>query len=404
MKYSQIKVGDVCELINGCAYKSKEFTENGIPVIKIANVKPGRIVKDKMQCVPEQIANEHKKQLIQRGDILLTMTGNRINGTPDSWVGKAAVFKENGEFTLNQRVCAIRANSSVIEPNFLGYVLSSWKSQLYFIKRSTSSGGQANISPNTVKNYSIPYPTMDTQKRIVRILSAFDQKIELNNRQNSLITELLKLNYEKTTRDSNTKTKVALQDIFNFQEGPGIRNWQYVEKDGTRFINIRCIKDDDLDLSTANMISVEEANGKYAHFMLKEGDIVVSTSGTLGRSQIIRKAHLPLCLNTSVIRFWPKEPYYYSFMYCYIISSEFLHNLDVMATGSAQRNFGPMHLRQIDIDIMDNDTIKLFEKENRPLIKKLCLNRDENISLKNIRDNLLPKLMSGEIDLKKVMP
>ena len=139
MGYSQIKVGDTCELVNGCAYKSKDFTESGVPVIKIANVKPGKIVKDKIQYVPEQLANEHKKQLVQYGDILLTMTGNRINGTPDSWVGKAAIFKENNKYTLNQRVCALRADSSIIEPYFLGYVLSSWESQLYFIKSVTQT-------------------------------------------------------------------------------------------------------------------------------------------------------------------------------------------------------------------------------------------------------------------------
>ena len=152
-----------------------------------------------------------------------------------------------------------------------------------------------------------------------------------------------------------------LKDIFFFQEGPGIRNWQYVEKKGTKFINIRCIKDNDLELDTANMISNEEANGKYKHFMLDEWDVVVSTSGTLGRNQIIRKEHLPLCLNTSVIRFKPNNGFdEYAFMFNYLISDEFLNLLDVMATGSAQRNFGPMHLKKIDLVYPEKKAIIKF--------------------------------------------
>lgn len=389
MKY---KLGDVCrKIVSGGTPKStnSEYYDGGnIPWLNTKEVNFNRIYNTEKKITKLGLANSAAK-MIDENSIIIAMYGVTA--------GHVAINKI--PLTTNQACCNLKIDSNLASYEYVYYYLLYKYDELSSL---ANGGAQQNLNSQIIKNFEIDLPDLKIQKKIVRILSALDQKIELNNRQNSLITELLKLSYEKTTRGSNAKTKVALQGIFNFQEGPGIRNWQYVEKNGTRFINIRCIKDDDLDLSTANMISVEEANGKYAHFMLKEGDIVVSTSGTLGRSQIIRKAHLPLCLNTSVIRFWPKEPYYYSFMYCYIISNEFLHNLDVMATGSAQRNFGPMHLRQIDIDIMDNDAIKLFEKENRPLIKKLCLNRDENISLKNIRDTLLPKLMSGGIDLERI--
>ncbi|MBX9764201.1 MAG: restriction endonuclease subunit S, partial [Pseudomonadaceae bacterium] len=142
-----------------------------------------------------------------------------------------------------------------------------------------------------------------------------------------------------------------LSDVFDFKEGPGIRNWQYTNSDvGTRFINIRCIQDGDLSIETANRISDEEANGKYAHFHLKAWDVVVSTSGTLGRSAIVRDEHLPLMLNTSVIRFRPVEgKTSFSFVYEYLNAPEFLFKLESMASGSVQKNFGPMHLKQMKL-------------------------------------------------------
>lgn len=194
-----------------------------------------------------------------------------------------------------------------------------------------------------------------------------------------------------------------LSDKFNFQEGPGIRNWQYVSSNGTKFINIRCIKDDDLYLDTANMISEEEANGKYSHFMLKEWDVVVSTSGTLGKSQIIRNDHLPLCLNTSVIRFKPLNDFVdFSFMYNYLISSFFLNKLDEMSSGSVQKNFGPTHLKQMKLIYPNHEIMEEFHNIVFPIIEKIQENKKTILNLKKLRDTLLPKLMNGEIDLENI--
>ena len=183
---------------------------------------------------------------------------------------------------------------------------------------------------------------------------------------------------------------INLKDAFFFQEGPGIRNWQYVDKNGTKFINIRCIKENDIVLDNANMISNEEANGPYKHFLLDEWDVVVSTSGTLGKSQIIRKEHLPLCLNTSVIRFKPKKGMSeFSFMYNYLISDEFLKLLDTLATGSAQKNFGPMHLNMIKLLYPDEDTIKKFEKQNFPIVESIENNKKEIVRLEELKRLML---------------
>ena len=140
-----------------------------------------------------------------------------------------------------------------------------------------------------------------------------------------------------------------LPEVMDCKEGPGIRHWQYTNsEEGTRFINIRCIQDGDILLATANRISDKEANGKYAHFQLREFDIVVSTSGTLGRSAVVRTSHLPLVLNTSVIRFRPVEDaILFSYLYGYLNDRTFLDELEMSASGSVQKNFGPTHLKQI---------------------------------------------------------
>lgn len=178
--WTTVRLGDMCEIKNGYAFKSKDFASSGVPVIKIKNVKPNQIIESDFSYIPETIAEEKSKWLIRKGDILLTMTGNRADGSPESWVGKAALFTLEGKYLLNQRVAAITSNHKELDTEYLGYYLSSWESQLYFIKRSNSSGGQANISPDIVRNYIIALPPLEEQLKIVGILKTIDTRIKNN--------------------------------------------------------------------------------------------------------------------------------------------------------------------------------------------------------------------------------
>ena len=189
-----------------------------------------------------------------------------------------------------------------------------------------------------------------------------------------------------------------LPEIIDFLEGPGIRNWQYTdEEDGIKFINIRCIQNGDLTLTTANKITKEEAFGKYKHFQLEEDDIVVSTSGTLGRFAFIRKEHLPLSLNTSVIRFRPIKNKSTLGFIAGFVENQLQHELEIRASGSAQRNFGPTHLKQISLLVPDFKLLELHQKYASSLFEKRKQLLSEIDVLKDTRDLLLPKLLNGEI-------
>ena len=151
------------------------------------------------------------------------------------------------------------------------------------------------------------------------------------------------------------------------------------------------------------MISKDEAKGKYSHFMLNKEDIVISSSGTLGRYAIIREEHLPLCLNTSIIRFAPKYSVnHYAYVYSYLTSRHFYHHILAMGSGSVQLNFGPTHLKQIEMVVPPEDVLKKYNELIYPIIKKINSLKSENNKLSKLRDTLLPKLMSGEIDVSTI--
>ena len=251
----------------------------------------------------------------------------------------------------------------------------------------------------------VKIPSLKIQKKIADILSSIDDKIEINNRINHNLEDQIHLLYNQWFEVSNAPyAEVPLAELIDFQEGPGIRNWQYVESNGVKFINIRCINDGDVDVSSANMISKEEAFGKYDHFQLHEMDIVMSCSGTLGRYAIIRKEHLPLCLNTSVIRFKPRISLAdYSFVYGYLSSDAFINTQRDLACGSVQANFGPTHLKNMIIKSFASDYRSAFNSIVFPMIQTSCMIKKENDKLRQERDYLLPKLMKGELIISETI-
>lgn len=411
MEFINVKLSDIGEVVGG----STPSTKN-----------PDNYDGDIAWITPKDLAG-YNKVYISRGERNITESGfkscstkmlpkNSVLFSSRAPIGYVAI-SEN-DLCTNQGFKSIIPNEK-IDYKFLYYLLKHNKD---YIASKGSGSTFKEVSGSVMKGIELSIPKeISDQRRISKVLFNIDKKIELNNEINNNLFGLMKRTYIEWFKNYNIPDMTFelkdselgkipcdwnvknLKGVFFFQEGPGIRNWQYVEKDGTKFINIRCIKDNDLELDTANMISNEEADGKYKHFMLNEWDVVVSTSGTLGRNQIIRKEHLPLCLNTSVIRFKPINGFdEYAFMYNYLISDEFLNLLDVMATGSAQRNFGPMHLNKIDLVYPDKDIIKKFNDLMFPVIKNIQNNKAENMKLSQLRDTLLPKLMNGEIDLDNI--
>lgn len=150
------------------------------------------------------------------------------------------------------------------------------------------------------------------------------------------------------------------ENEFMFQEGPGVRNWQFTET-GIKLLNVANIeKTGFLNLAkTSRHLSFEEVESKYKHFLCDAGDLVIASSGISfdsdgylrTRGVFIENEHLPLCLNTSTIRFKSKNNNSLFFLKHWLQSTEFRKQITRLVTGSAQQNFGPSHLKQIKIKI-----------------------------------------------------
>jgi type I restriction enzyme S subunit len=140
---------------------------------------------------------------------------------------------------------------------------------------------------------------------------------------------------------------VRFPEVVYFQEGPGIRNWQY-RTSGIPFVNIRCLVNGRLDVASMNCLDPEEVARKYRHFLLDPEDFVVLSSGTIGRIAEVRAEDLPCMLNTSVIRMRPRSSSLdRRFLRYFLSSTLFQRQIESFAAGSVQVNYGPTHLKQM---------------------------------------------------------
>lgn len=400
--WTTVRLGDMCEIKNGYAFKSKDFASSGVPVIKIKNVKPNQIIESDFSYIPETIAEEKSKWLIRKGDILLTMTGNRADGSPESWVGKAALFTLESKYLLNQRVAAITSNHKELDTEYLGYYLSSWESQLYFIKRSNSSGGQANISPDIVRNYIIALPPLEEQLKIVGILKTIDARIKNNYDINDNLEQQAQFYFQNLfVKNADPEwTKGTISDLGAVVGGstPSKSKPEYYTSDGIAWITPK-----DLSINKAKFIShgendITELGLKNSSAsVMPEGTVLFSSRAPIGYIAI---ASGEVTTNQGFKSVVPKPEIGTAYVYYFL-----KHNLPViegMASGSTFKEVSGNTMKNVPAVIPGTETLARFNDFCAPIFAQQKILEKENHSLTALRDNLLPKLMSGEIDVSGI--
>lgn len=167
------------------------------------------------------------------------------------------------------------------------------------------------------------------------------------------------------------KEWIKISDLLFFQEGPGVRNTQYTQR-GVKLLNVANLVNGKVDLSTSDRyISEDEAYGRYKHFLCDDGDFIIASSGIKveyfdRKMGFVDSSMLPLCMNTSTIRFKvidSKRLNIKYFMY-YLKSIHFKQQLSKFITGSAQLNFGPSHLKKMNMPLVSR-------KEQNDIVEKL---------------------------------
>jgi type I restriction enzyme S subunit len=196
-----------------------------------------------------------------------------------------------------------------------------------------------------------------------------------------------------------------LPEVCWFQEGPGVRKHQFT-LNGVKLLNGTNIQDGKLDLeNTDKFISNDEALGWYSHFLVDEFDVLIACSGVSiekfhEKVTLAESYHLPLCMNTSTMRFKVnKEKLDQSYFIQFLKSKSFKEQISGKATGSAQLNFGPSHVNMVEIDLPELNVQKEIGKILNDMEFEVSVMELKLQKLKNQKQGMMQALLTGKIRL-----
>ncbi|HEX7408002.1 MAG TPA: restriction endonuclease subunit S [Candidatus Binatia bacterium] len=186
--WSRAKLGDVCRVVPGFAFKSSDWTDHGIPVVKIKNIRGDSSVDlTEVDCVPESLLTPKlQKFVLKDGDILVAMTG--------ATAGKVGKLRAQRPVLLNQRVAKIEPVGA--HPEFVWAIVSTEECQRTFFHLADGAA-QPNMSGSQIEGVEVPLPPLPIQRRIGSILSAYDDLIDNNTRRITILEEMARALYRE---------------------------------------------------------------------------------------------------------------------------------------------------------------------------------------------------------------
>ena len=180
----KVKLGDVCDVLNGFAFKSRQYVDKGIRIIRIANVQKGHLEDSKPCFYPVKLTDSLKQYILEENDLLVSLTGN---------VGRVALLEKSFlPAALNQRVACLRIkDESRICERYLYHALNSSLFENNCVE-SANGIAQKNMSTTWLKGYRIPAPSMVEQEIIIKQLDLIQRQISNVKRQLSEFDSLVK--------------------------------------------------------------------------------------------------------------------------------------------------------------------------------------------------------------------
>ena len=289
-----------------------------------------------------------------------------------------------------------RAKEGIADKNYLYYLVCSPEVREPSIKSMVGSSGRQRVQTDVVKNLEIDVPPLVEQERIGSFLRLIDDKIALNDKINNNLEQQAQALYENIFcihSDIDTK-HISLSDLMEYAGGsqPPASEFVFSERDGyIRFVQIR-------DYDTDSHITYIPDSPKNK--LCEEHDIMIARYGaSLGRICFgINGAY-----NVALAKVFPKKSFFREFLRCYLSSRTFYEGINNKGGRSAQAGFNQSDINSFEIDFpVDETIVKNFECTVAPMFEQRLQLKKENQHLASLRDTLLPKLMSGELDVSNV--
>ncbi len=384
-EWKEYKLEEIIEVFIDYRGKTPQKSSFGIPLITAKVVKEGRILPPN-EFIPEADYDSWMTRgLPEINDVVLTT---------EAPLGEVALIKDN-RVALAQRIITMRGKRDIVDNIFLKYYFQSKQGQ-YELSSRASGTTVFGIKAEVLKKVPVFLPPLIEQRRIAAILSSLDDKIDLLHRENATLEQMTETMFRQWfVVDAKEEWKeVALGDVVKTTSGgtPSRKHSDYYEN-GT----INWVKSKELDgtfISTTEELITEDAVANSSAKMLPEKSVLIAMYGaTVGEFGILSK---PMTCNQAVCALIPNKNYPYTYLYIWtaLMKDEFIN----LASGAAQQNISQDLIKQ-QLVCSDTEKIMQYDKLVRGYFDKMENNQKQIQTLIQTRDELLPRLMSGEVKI-----
>ena len=377
-------IRELCSVVVDCPHSTPKWTANGKIVIRNKNIKHGKIdFSSPSYTDDEHFAQRIKRAKPQPGDIIITR---------EAPIGDVGMIPENTECCLGQRMVLLRANQSVCDNFYLLYSLQSLYVQ-HQISWSEGTGTTvSNLRIPHLEQIQIPYLPLEQQAKISSVLRALEEKIENNRRLNDNLADLLQTIYqERFVNDILAVNQGVLSDICSYSR----------DKVAVSELNIRTY------FSTENMLSGKAGSTEATSLptasqttACHKGDTLISNIRPYFK-KIVYCEDKCGC-STDVLCFTPSQPRYSAYLFSTLYADKFFAFMVAGSKGTKMPRGDKQQIMTYPVVLPSEEELAGFNTIASPLLEQIYSNRTENKRLSILRDTLLPKLMSGEIDVSAV--
>lgn len=390
-----MKIEDICTRIcSGGTPKSgkAEYYENGtIPWLNTKEINFNRIQATETFITEEGLSNSSAKW-IKPHAVIVAMYG--------ATAGRVAVAE--APLTTNQACCNLEVDETIADYRYIYYWL---KQNFDSIAGLANGGAQQNLSAKVIRQIEINLPDLIKQRSIANFLDSFDSKIETNAKLNGYLDEYIDATL-RNMLNQQEGAEVSLGDYLYIKGRigwKGLKKSEYLSDSNYRIINGESLTMSGIDWNKAGYISKERYD-ESPEIMLEIGDILLSKDGTIGKIGYVDELERPTTVASGifVIRNLRKDVLSTHFVYYLLKSRLFKAFIASRTEGSVIPHLYQKDFVEFLFPLPPIDVMKKFDKLTGPMFQQTIVNAHENKRLAELRDALLPKLMSGEIDVSKI--
>lgn len=395
--WRNVKLGDIADVTKLAGFEFTKYIKydntGEIIALRALNIRNGTLDLSEIKKIKKEVSNSLLRSKLYANDILLTYTGNGY--------GDCAIITENDKFHLAPNVCKLTPKLEFVNPYYLYTYI---RSRFFYNQMSNYIGGsgQPTIPMKTIRILKIPIVDLETQQKIAKVLSAIDDKIELNNSINNNLEQQAQAIFKSWFVDfepfggtmPNGWSISNLSTTADYLNGLAMQKFRPSEDE----IGIPVLKIKELRQGFCDVQSDLCSPNIKSEYIINDGDVIFSWSGTLCLDIWCGG----LCgLNQHLFKVFSEN---YDKWFYYFWTKYHLNKFIAIAADKAT-TMG--HIKREDLDksdviIPDEKTYIQLNSILTPMLELMVKNRVENRHLTQLRDTLLPKLMSGEIDVSNV--